>query len=1001
MGFNLFSPNSWGQAFGSGGNQPPGAPAQNPNAFQYGGQAGGAQAAQAGYATQQQQAQNAKAAQVSNPYAGANRQTTQGVQSGMQGLQGYYSGQMNMGVNSPQNLGTAELNKATAEGIAAQQAQAASAQGSLGSALANRNAQQQGVASQNAANQQAAIDTIQQQQQAAQGAAGLYGTQAQTALGQSAQDIQNSQYQAGLQQQQNALNAQTGLGYASLGANVAQQQLQAQMAGQQYNLGAAGTNTQQAEFNAGQSQNLFGTLLGAAGGAASMADADLEEPGRGGERGPAGFTLREESAGPGHRGFILAIDHQSGEPMALATRSLSHSELAQAMAPHGAGPLDSPHRQRTVVHDMGLGDAGDMSAGAGLSGSTAPAGDLAAAQMGQQLAVPGQAPHPMMGGGGNPLLQGAAAGGQFSPLQQQKMAAGFGGGAPGLQRNPGAVATGAAEGLKWGQNNTLMAQLPALPMQYGMRAADMDLGAGSGIGGTPPPMPPARRRFADAPGNLGEAMMPALASQRSIPQMQFEPGAPAPGDLAALAAANEASTAGLPTKRDFEWKYGPTSETAKREQAAAHVDPSTLARPPAQAGAAGQGAPALPAAAGAGGPAKTSWVENAPPGTVKALQAAQGAEVAGQAESVQAARAAIAAETAGHQATERAVHEDAAQRAAMEVEQQRKVGILEMQRSEFAEQRRRAEDNYGWHPSTAQRIRFGIASFLGAMGSGLNHALPNYAAQNINATIERDLDRQKQIIESKKGNVADVDSALAAAYRKTGDMRQALALAHSDKLAEAAEHTLAMSGASKDAAVQAQGKTLVAELQQKHIEALRPYFAKVTTGGAGAGGVTREKVLARAMKLRDEHPELGTEDAQRQALAEFGVGPQQGALPAKGGGGKVNPNAAALESSLSSIPKGAGLDIWDRLMPGWGAMHSNEKLAERQALVQAARAELKAQGGREPPAGAEGDAAALETALGASPNEEAVKAFKRRAAKLAADTAAIRPSGGGEAEAAP
>ena len=47
MGFNLFNPSSW---FSSGQQTTPGAPGQNPNAYQYGGQQGGAQAAEQGYA---------------------------------------------------------------------------------------------------------------------------------------------------------------------------------------------------------------------------------------------------------------------------------------------------------------------------------------------------------------------------------------------------------------------------------------------------------------------------------------------------------------------------------------------------------------------------------------------------------------------------------------------------------------------------------------------------------------------------------------------------------------------------------------------------------------------------------------------------------------------------------------------------------------------------------------------------------------------------------------
>jgi hypothetical protein len=97
------------------------------------------------------------------------------------------------------------------------------------------------------------------------------------------------------------------------------------------------------------------------------------------------------------------------------------------------------------------------------------------------------------------------------------------------------------------------------------------------------------------------------------------------------------------------------------------------------------------------------------------------------------------------------------------------------------------------------------------------------------------------------------------------------------------------------------------QFQERIAQENAKLYRPVVTGGGGAG-VTREKVLKRAMELRDKHPDLTSEDAQRQALADLGAGPAQGALPVHekdGGVGKVSPRIQTKLAELDASAKAA------------------------------------------------------------------------------------------------
>ena len=885
--------------FGTGGNNTAGASTANPNAYQYGGAPGGAAAAQNAYATMGTNARAQAAPQLAAGGINANLAN--------EGQNATWLSQEEQGQGP--NLAGAQLQQATDQSIAAQQAAANSSRGSLAGAGAQRGAAQQGAMAQQQNAQNSATASIQQQQMAAQQLGQLQGQ-----IGQQQYGLSNAN--AGLQESQNQLGAQTGLGYAQLGQQVGQDQLQAQMAQQQNALQQAGVNTQNAQFNAGQKQNFWGSALGALGGL--FGDADFEEPGR-----PSnGWTLREEAGGPDHDPFILALDRQNGRPLKLATQSLSPAEMRQVRRPHGAGPLDSPQRDTTVVHDLGM-QAGSSIAPSGASGASLDsggmdAGDLAMAQAGQSA---GASPPGGQGMAGyNPFGAGVAAQRQFDPMQQKKIGEGLAGGDPQYMTSPNAAPRAAAQALM--RPNPVAQGLPA---QRLFADADFEHPATPGTVQWRTTLGPKGVDFHG--GQYGDARIQHNAEDRGQGALVSHETKSSGGEGVDLTGAVGRIADVLDPQSTNNWAYKPVSAALAagglgpsivdpRQAGAAPPssdpdvqDPASLAllqKPGAQPGA--QGAPALPPAAGAGGPARTGFVNIGRPGETQAIAAADSAKQEGMTDAARADQHAIEDATVAHGLRAQQLGEDAAEQKQRALDDQAEAKRLEDVKSKHADELAKLGEDYGFHPTAMQNIRFTIAKGLGALGTGLTKgAMPNFALQEINQTIERDLDRQKQQIESKKGQIAHIDSALADAYRRTGNMDKAMALVRGTIKEKTAEETLAYGAASQDAAVSAQAKILAADQSKQAQKDLDPYFARVTTGGAGGGDI-RAKVIKRAQELVDKGKFATVEEARRFAESEYGLTGSGGLRAAeKGAGANKLVDLAGLEKSGNAAVGAAGL----------------------------------------------------------------------------------------------
>jgi hypothetical protein len=787
---------------------------------------------------------DAKANALASQYGSQSAQQYGASLAGQGQLGNFYVGQLN---GTGPNLSA----QYTDQSLAAQQAAAASAKGSLGQA----GAQEQAGMAATQARQAGAQAAVQEKYNAAQGLAGLSATQQQA-----------SQGWAGQQQnvwtgEQNAKNAQGN-----------------------YELGQGAQAQQGSEYGGSQLTSLAGAAFGAAG-AAAGADADLIEPGGG-----AGETLREERATKGHPGWVLMVDHQTGEMSKVATTPLTPEEHAQARGEHGAGPLNSPQRDHTDYHDLGMGT---------------PSTGLAAPRFGD---APGS------------------------------LAGTLGGNVPGTQ-------------------------VPAIGPSM------------TGLGAPPSPLAWGGYNVGNVPGTQVPAIGPSTTGLGAPPSTAW---APAPAPLA---------SGGYNVKP---WTNGGHLSIDTPEDAARWGLPQTDASGGPSAAFAAKPKPpearstvSLPAAGGVGGggPVKTGFVDTMDPKDRAKLESGFQAENSGRAklgedladeEKQLGANSASEGEQIGRNQDDLAVFER---------QRQHHEKNLEYQVDQASRDAEKLGKDYGWHPTRATRVRYGIANFLGALGAGLAHT-QNFAAQQIQDNINRDLDAQQKQIESAKGRVGDMKGMLADAYRQTGDMRQAKIIANIASLDKVRAEGSAFAHASKSKTVLDNQKVLDATVEQKQAELRAQYMKMVQTGGGG-GGVDphlRDKVIATGIDFFKTGKYNTIQEAQAAALEAHGLAPPgtSGAAAAKDGA-KPNVPSAALAQAEAELPKGAGLDAYNRNAPDF--LQSSEKIRERQQLADLVREYQKA-GGQRP---SKDDAEALAQIGRLDP--ESVAAFRKRARARAAVTA--------------
>jgi hypothetical protein len=357
----------------------------NPDAFQYGGQKGAADQ-MANYYTQQGiNAQGRQGAQVDTSQSNWDRMQAGQARMGQQGIADAMGqralGQVPSIAGMQANEQMRQLGQQSGlqmqQAQAAQAAQAASARGSAGLALAgqqaaNNTANAQGqigmgsaMAAQGISNQ-AQINAANERMQAEQAATGAYTNMRSGDQAQGGMAAQQSQYQAGLSQQQHGLNDQFQMGMTNASMGVRNAQLQAQMnqqgMGASQNSMAQGLNMGVNQNNANNETGFFKAGLGAVEGAAQMgasgasgaapkAEGGPVEPGKPylvGERGPEliipknhGLVIPAEQTPQ-----VMAMYEPPGQQLQQGLGASGRGYLASDVTSDGRPSLEGPDRER-------------------------------------------------------------------------------------------------------------------------------------------------------------------------------------------------------------------------------------------------------------------------------------------------------------------------------------------------------------------------------------------------------------------------------------------------------------------------------------------------------------------------------------------------------------------------------------------------------------------------------------------------------------------------------
>lgn len=222
--------------------------AYDPNRFEYGGVAGGANAAADRYRWGADHAQTRRGEQVDYTQATQDRylqlQAREGEKALARAMQARAMGQV-------PSIAQMQADRQMQQAIAAQASQAASARGAAGLALAGQNAAANTAMLQSGISNQAQINAAQERMQAEQAAFGAYGQMRGTDLASQQQAAAMAQYQAQINAAQRAQNDQFSMGFTQAEQNVRSRQLDSNLS-QQGLLGTSYGNADRLNMGAEQ-----------------------------------------------------------------------------------------------------------------------------------------------------------------------------------------------------------------------------------------------------------------------------------------------------------------------------------------------------------------------------------------------------------------------------------------------------------------------------------------------------------------------------------------------------------------------------------------------------------------------------------------------------------------------------------------------------------------------------------------------------------------------------
>jgi hypothetical protein len=141
--------------------------------------------------------------------------------------------------------------------------------------------------------------------------------------------------------------------------------------------------------------------------------------------------------------------------------------------------------------------------------------------------------------------------------------------------------------------------------------------------------------------------------------------------------------------------------------------------------------------------------------------------------------------------------------------------------------------------STGEKIATGIGLFFGGIAQGLLKTPSNQVLDNLNKAIQNDIDAQKSNYNISHDTAEAAKTAYGMALQKTGDERQADAIAHAGLLDKIAMDIKARAAGYQNAQVQAATNDLLAKIEMDKAKYLSSALAYVQPGG-GTGHLIGE-----------------------------------------------------------------------------------------------------------------------------------------------------------------
>lgn len=340
MGLGDFITGLFGSKNKSNAGDQTGAPEVDPNAYNYGGDPGGAAAHAAAYGATSGNAQNRQGVGVDYSQANWDRQNSGQARVGQQQLADAMS---RRAMGQVPSIAQMQADRQMQQAQAAQASMQGSARGAGALANAQRNAANNVATAHGAISGQAQINAANERLAAEQAASGAYGNMRGQDLGSQAQAAQQAQYAAQLQDAQRARNDQMSLGYSQLENQVNTTQLGAHMNQQAQTsankLGAAGINAGVGGQNAAMNQsNAVGAInmIGQSAGAFATAG------------GSGGGTPPPKAKGGPVQGRHPYLVGEEAPELVVPDPSHSHNARPYLVGLHGA-ELMVPKHDGTVI----------------------------------------------------------------------------------------------------------------------------------------------------------------------------------------------------------------------------------------------------------------------------------------------------------------------------------------------------------------------------------------------------------------------------------------------------------------------------------------------------------------------------------------------------------------------------------------------------------------------------------------------------------------------------